>query len=66
MNRENINQVIEVLDVIFLLVFIAECVMKIIAYGFFASKNTYLRDVWNWLDFIVVVTGSFGLIMVIY
>jgi len=31
--------------------------MKIIAMGFIIHKNSYLRDTWNWLDFIVVVVG---------
>lgn len=25
--------------------------------GFFMHKNAYLRDYWNWLDFIVVCIG---------
>ena len=31
--------------------------MKIVAYGFILDEHTYLRDPWNWLDFIVVITG---------
>lgn len=25
--------------------------------GFFVHKNSYLRDYWNWIDFIVVIFG---------
>ena len=32
-------------------------VLKIFAQGLIFHKNAYLRDAWNWLDFVVVVTG---------
>ena len=31
--------------------------MKIIAMGFILHKNAYLRDGWNWLDFVIVILG---------
>ena len=31
--------------------------LKILAQGFILHYNAYLRDAWNWLDFIVVITG---------
>ncbi len=34
-----------------------EAIVKIIAQGFILSKKTYLRDPWNVLDFIVVITA---------
>ena len=39
------------------LVFAAEALIKIISYGFVSHKNAYLRDPWNFFDFIVVVGG---------
>jgi len=42
---------------IFLALFTIEMVLKVIAWGFFLDKRTYLRDLWNWLDFIVVVSA---------
>jgi hypothetical protein len=50
------------IDPILLIVFTLECALKIAAYGLFGNPtkkcpNSYLRDGWNWLDFIVVVTG---------
>ena len=42
---------------IFTCLFTIEFLMKIIAYGFVLYENSYLRDPWNWLDFIVVITG---------
>jgi hypothetical protein len=50
------NTLIDETEIIFTIVFTIECVFKIIGMGF-AGKNGYLNDRWNWLDFIVVVTG---------
>ena len=30
---------------------------QIVAYGFIVGPNTYLKDEWNWMDFVVVLTG---------
>lgn len=35
-------------------IYTVESVIKIIARGFILAKFTYLRDAWNWLDFVVV------------
>ena len=51
------NASIEWWGVIFTYIFIVECFLKIIGMGFIVHKNSYLRDYWNWLDFIVVVVG---------
>jgi hypothetical protein len=37
--------------------FTSEAAIKIIAMGFIKGERAYLRDAWNWLDFIVVITG---------
>ena len=50
-----INYVINKSEYIFFCIFFLEFFMKIIAHGFFFGKNTYLRDHWNQLDFIVLV-----------
>lgn len=48
----------------FTYIFIAEAVLKIIAMGFAFGKyffiyirGSYLYDPWNWIDFIVVISG---------
>jgi len=56
------NQIIEIAGRAFTCIFTAECVMKIISYGFICHKNSYLRDGWNWLDFIVVIIGWIELV----
>ena len=32
-------------------------VIKVIAKGFILNNYTYLRNPWNWLDFIVILSG---------
>ena len=44
-------------DTPLIVIFTIECVLKIIAMGFAFDDGSYLRDTWNWLDFIVVVSG---------
>ena len=48
----NLN--IVVVDTAFSIIFLLECVLKILGMGFFMHKKAYLRDTWNWLDFFVV------------
>ncbi|XP_030756415.1 muscle calcium channel subunit alpha-1 isoform X1 [Sitophilus oryzae] len=51
------NAYLEKIEYIFLVIFTAECIMKIIAYGFFMHPGAYLRNGWNLLDFTIVVIG---------
>ena len=59
-DRENLtkrNSMIEASGLIFTITFTLEAVIKIMAMGFAVHKNSYLRDPWNWLDFLVVCIG---------
>jgi len=47
----------EQIEYIFLVIFTAECAMKIVAYGFLLHPGAYLRNGWNILDFIIVLIG---------
>lgn len=38
-------------------IFCAEAMLKILALGFVFGENAYLRNLWNVLDFFVVVIG---------
>lgn len=49
-------------ELVFLIIFTCEMVLKIIALGFAFEPHTYLRDPWNILDFVVVIFGWFGTI----
>ncbi|KAJ2939429.1 hypothetical protein O0L34_g10861 [Tuta absoluta] len=51
------NQILENVEWIFMVIFTAECVMKIIAYGFVLHPGAYLRNTWNSLDFLIVTIG---------
>lgn len=51
------NAYLEKIENIFLVIFTAECVMKVIAYGFAMHPGAYLRNGWNLLDFTIVVIG---------
>ncbi|KAL8602086.1 hypothetical protein ACOMHN_007356 [Nucella lapillus] len=44
-------------EVYFLGIFCVEAFLKIVALGFALHKGSYLRNIWNIMDFIVVVTG---------
>lgn len=53
-----LNQTVDILnelDYVFFSLFSLESVIKIIAFGFFMDKGSYLRDSWNVLDFIIVI-----------
>jgi hypothetical protein len=40
-----------------LTIFTCECFLKIIAYGFLFHPGAYLRSVWNFVDFAIVMIG---------
>lgn len=50
---------LQVLDIVFVVVFSIEAVLKILVKGvLFTGPDAYMRNAWNVLDFIVVVTGG--------
>jgi len=49
-------------DIIFTLIFTIEAALKIIAMSFIIDEGSYLRDYWNWLDFVVVITSIVSII----
>nr|XP_020826260.1 sodium channel protein type 11 subunit alpha isoform X4 [Phascolarctos cinereus] len=48
---------------VFTAIYIFEALIKILARGLFLDEFTYLRDPWNWLDFIVIMLAflSYGI-----
>ena len=52
-----LNHMNEVSESIFTVAFTIEMCLKIFAMGFIWNVGSYLRDGWNWLDFVVVVSG---------
>ena len=56
--KPTFNILVDNSELFFTLSFTLECVIKVLAFGiWFGKQNCYLQDGWNWLDFIVVVTG---------
>ncbi|CDI97618.1 voltage dependent calcium channel type d subunit [Echinococcus multilocularis] len=51
------NVALEKTELVFLIIFTTEAVLKIIAYGFVLHPDAYLRNFWNVLDFSIVVIG---------
>ncbi|XP_033611778.1 voltage-dependent calcium channel type A subunit alpha-1 isoform X2 [Cryptotermes secundus] len=50
-------QKLETTEVYFLGIFCVEASLKILALGFVLHPRSYLRNIWNMMDFVVVVTG---------
>uniref|UniRef100_A0A914IAD7 Voltage-dependent L-type calcium channel subunit alpha n=1 Tax=Globodera rostochiensis TaxID=31243 RepID=A0A914IAD7_GLORO len=57
------NTVLENLENLFIVVFTAECVIKVIALGLLFHSGAYLRNAWNILDFIIVVIGLISTVL---
>lgn len=51
------NDIIEKAEIVFTVIFIVECLLKSIAYGFIRGKKAYLKDGWNVFDFIIVAAS---------
>ena len=49
----------EILDAIFNILFLFECLFKIFAMGFVLDEGSYLRDNWNKIDIIIVICSAF-------
>lgn len=44
-------------DLVFLILYTIEMMLKIFGLGFILKKGSYLRDYWNILDFTIITTG---------
>ncbi|CAH1797368.1 unnamed protein product [Owenia fusiformis] len=54
---------IDVSEYVFLVIYTAEALVKLLSRGFILDGYTYLRDPWNWLDFFVILLGYFTMIL---
>jgi len=52
-----LRDAMEGLGKFFSAVFLAECVVKVLALGFFVGRHTYLDDAFNYLDLFIVIVG---------
>ena len=57
------NKYLNYFDYAFSVVFIIEAILKIITSGFVFGKQTYLREPWNVLDFIIVLAAIIDVLM---
>ena len=55
--RIHVTVLQEELEPYFMGIFTVEMVTKIVAMGFVLHPDSYLRNAWNIMDFIVVVSG---------
>ncbi len=55
---------LRIMGVIILCIFIVEMVLKIIVHGFIMSPTSYLRNGWNQIDFIVIVTSVIDVLLI--
>ncbi|KAH8854344.1 Muscle calcium channel subunit alpha-1 [Schistosoma japonicum] len=52
-----VNQVLEKIELAFVIIFTTESALKIVAYGLVLHQDAYLRNFWNVLDFSIVLIG---------
>ena len=55
-NTTNYNKVIDIIGNGFSLIFLIEALLKVLSQGFVISSKSYLRDSWNVLDFLIVLS----------
>jgi hypothetical protein len=60
---DNSSDFFSFLDYIFLGLYTLEMMLKILGLGFILPKGSYLRDSWNILDFVIVISGYLPLII---
>ncbi|XP_030749078.1 voltage-dependent calcium channel type A subunit alpha-1 isoform X3 [Sitophilus oryzae] len=58
-DKTMLAQKLEKTEVYFLGIFCVEASLKILALGFVLHRGSYLRNIWNIMDFFVVLTGVF-------
>ncbi len=51
--------IFDLADVFFNIIFLIECILKVIALGFVMDEGSYLRDNWNKIDLIIVFFSFF-------
>lgn len=51
------NKILNSIGISITIVFLVEAAIKIFAMGFVMHKHSYLRDGWNFIDLLIVITG---------
>lgn len=50
----------EIFDIVINCFFTLEAILKILSLGFVLDEESYLRDIWNKIDFTIVITSLIG------
>eukprot|EP00854_Cymbomonas_tetramitiformis_P007283 gene7283-8672_t len=56
-------ETMRIFDILITLVFTLEAILKISAFGMWAGKRGYIKNYWNQLDFLIVVTSILSLML---
>lgn len=59
-----IAEILADIDIVFNVLFLVECILKVVAFGFIMDGGSYLRETWNILDFWIVVASSIDMVLV--
>ena len=59
------NNILDQMDYVFSLVFLIESILKTLTSGFVLGEKTYLRDPWNVMDFLIVVSAIADFFLVV-
>ena len=60
----NLHKVLFYVDISLTLIFVIEGILKIIAFGFiFNGKESYIRNAWNIIDFVIILLSVSNLII---
>jgi len=51
------------LELFFILFYTVEMLLKIFGLGFILNKGAYLRDYWNFMDIVIVITSWIPIIV---
>lgn len=54
---ENVQGSISEIELFYLITYTTEAALKIIAKGFLLSKNAYMKDFWNYIDLVIIISG---------
>merc|ERR1719431_2333704 len=61
-DKTELTRQLESTEVYFLGIFTVEASLKILALGLILHRGSYLRNMWNIMDFVVVITGFITII----
>jgi hypothetical protein len=56
-SKTNYNQICDIISKVVTIIFFVEAGIKIVGMGMVFHKYAYLREIWNVIDFIIVITG---------